>query len=259
MENVLFKLTGNVAILSLNKPDSFNSLDIELSADFLDKLLLCRETKEVRAIVVTGEGKAFCAGGNLRKMAEGPDTPSQMLGKLIRGLNAVICEIKRSEKPVIAAINGAAAGAGFSLAMACDLKVASEKAKFKQAYTSSALVPDGGFTISVPSLIGYTRAMELVLLDEGISADKALEWGLVNKVCAPDDVLNTAITFGQKIADGPSFAFGEAKRLINQNTFPGLESALENERRAMMAASAHPDGLEGIHAFLEKRSPVFNK
>lgn len=259
MEYVLKKQEGKTAIITLNVPETFNSFDIGLAEAFLQTLNVCKDSPEVKAIIITGAGKAFCAGGNIKKMAEGPDTPSKMLGNLIRLLNNAIIEIKRSEKPVIAAINGAAAGAGFSLAMACDLKVAVEKAKFKQAYTSNGLVPDGGWTVFMPNLVGYTRAMELVLLDEVIPADKALDWGMINKVCPPEELMDTALAWAEKIASGASFAFSEVKRLVNQNTYLGLESSLENERRAMINASAESDGLEGIAAFIEKRQPVFGK
>lgn len=259
MENVLLKKTDNVGILTLNRPQVFNSINSELAEDFVEKIGRCADQSDIRAIVVTGEGKAFCAGGDLKAVVSGGGNFSDRMDILVSGLNSMVRSIVQSKKPVLAAINGTAAGGGFSLAMACDLRIASESAKFKQAYTSSGLVPDGGWTMTVPYGIGYARSIEMALLDEVFTADKLLEWGLVNKICPAEEVLTTTVTLAKKISEGSSFAYERVKRLISQNIFSTLEDALANERDSIVAATAHPDGIEGMTAFIEKRAPRFHK
>ncbi len=256
---VLHTEEDKIAILTLNKPNSFNALDMEITEEFLEKLDSCIASSTIRAIIITGAGKAFCAGGDLLKVCEAAVPPSEILGQMVRYLNLAIMDIKRSDKPIIAAINGVAAGAGLSLALACDLRVASSKAKFRQAYTSAGLTPDGGWTVFAPAQLGLGRAMELVLLDQAIDAETALSWGAINKICPEDQVMNTALEWAKHITSGPAYAFAQAKKLLNRTALPNLESFLEDERYSMIAASASEDGLEGINAFVEKRRPVFCK
>jgi 2-(1,2-epoxy-1,2-dihydrophenyl)acetyl-CoA isomerase len=266
MEKIVFSHEDHVAIISMNRSESYNALDMEFAAKFADALDRCATDPGIRAIVVTGNGKAFCAGGDLRDVALGsdeyashePKAAAERMRELATGLNRLILGIRRSDKPVIAAINGVAAGAGFSIAMACDLRIAAESAKFKQAYTSGGMTPDGGWTLFVPMQVGYARTMELLLLDEGISAQKALALGIVNEICPGEELLSRALEWGHKIASGSAHAFAASKKLIGKTCFPDLEAALDRECRSITEAVLGTDGQEGIASFLEKRPPNFH-
>ncbi len=172
-------------------------------------------------------------------------------------MNRVIIDIRRLEKPVIAAVNGAAGGAGYSLAVACDLRIASRTAKFRQAYTASGLVPDGGWFLFTPLLVGSGKTNELLFLDPTIDADQALAIGLINKVVEPDELDETAFAWAGKIAAGPSTAYAIAKNLLNESLFLLLERQLELERQGIIKAAGTKDYLEGLNAFFEKRTPSF--
>jgi len=257
---VLSEEKAGICILTLNRPDSFNALDQVLIDELRDKIELCSASSNTRVLIITGSGKGFCAGGDLKKIYDSlPVAPSKTLAQMTRSLHCLISDLRRMRQPVIAAINGITAGAGFSLALACDLRVASEKAKFRQAYTSSGLVPDAGWTAFAPAILGQARALQMVMLDPVINAQAALEWGVVHAVCAEDQVLKAATEWAEKLTKGASFALGQAKMLLNRSVLANLERQLEDERRSMVLAADSQEGLEGIHAFVEKRPPVFIK
>jgi 2-(1,2-epoxy-1,2-dihydrophenyl)acetyl-CoA isomerase len=226
---------NEVALVTLNRPEVYNALNedvLKLLAGHLADLGLDRT---VRAVVITGEGKAFCSGGD----------PVQ--------------EIRQIKKPVIAAINGVAAGGGFSLALACDFRVMGSSAVLRQAYTSSGLSLDGGGSFALPKLVGLARAIEIVAFDRPISSEQALAWGLITEVAGDDHVLEAATDMASGLAQGSLQAFGVCKALITDSFHTGLEEQLDKERDGISTCAAHPDGQEGIQAFLEKRKPIFGQ
>lgn len=258
LETVLFECVGNVGVITINRPKEFNALNIELADDLTLAVEECRRSKQVRSIILKGTGKSFCSGGDLSKGKEVLYTdPPAYYKQLTKSLNRAILEIRQSEKVVIGAINGAVGGAGFSIAMACDLKIAVTTAKFKQAYTSLGLVPDGGWTVFVPQLIGWGKTAELVFLDPIINADQAFAMGLVNMVVQPEKLEDAAFEWANKLAKGATTAFGMAKKLINESIMPCLEKQIEMERLGVEKAGYTEDYTEGLTAFFEKRAPKF--
>lgn len=257
-ETVTLNLQDGVASVVMNRPEQYNALNVKLGDDLIQALEVCIKSDEVRAVVLTGSGKAFCSGGDLSMAKEFAGTePSDPYRQLTKRLNRIVTDIRRLEKPVIAAINGAVGGAGLSIAAACDLRIASSNAKFRQAYTNVGLVPDGAWTLMVPLLIGFGRACELVFLDPVFDAQKALEMGLVNKVVEREELKNAAGQTAQKLAAGSIRSFALAKGLLNNSLLTLLERQLELERQAIIEAAETKDYLEGLAAFFEKRAPQF--
>ncbi|MHB9145850.1 MAG: enoyl-CoA hydratase/isomerase family protein [Symbiobacteriia bacterium] len=250
--------TGSVATLTLNRPESLNALNPELGEGLRDAVAEVGRDPSVRAVVLTGAGTAFCAGGDLRFFAACEEPRGRFFGLLIQSLNRIILDLRRLPKPVIAAINGVTSGAGLSLAMACDLRLASDTAKFKQAYTSVGLVPDGGWTMLVTKQIGMAKAAELALLDPLLDAPQALALGLVNQVVPAATLAEQAAAAAARLAAGPTATFARVKELFNRAMLPGLAEQLELEREAIMAAADGADFREGVAAFLEKRAPRFS-
>ena len=256
-ETVIFDMVEKVAVITLNRPNQFNALNFQLGDDLVAALEECRKNVQIRSVILKGAGKAFCSGGDLSAAKEYVDTdPPDIYRQLTKRLNRIIVDLRRLKKPVIAAINGAAGGAGFSIAIACDLKIASSTAKFRQAYTNVGLVPDGGWFLFVPLLIGLGKTSELLFLDPVIDAEQALAMGLVNKVVEPGELDTAAMEWARKLAAGPaSFAIG--KQLLNESLLMLLERQIELERQGIMEAAGTSDYLEGLKAFFEKRDPVF--
>jgi 2-(1,2-epoxy-1,2-dihydrophenyl)acetyl-CoA isomerase len=255
-ENVILEKKDNIATIKLNRPKAFNSLDFGLGDDFAKALEICQDDDEAKVIVITGEGRAFCAGGDVALFKESTDT-SDTLRHLIKRLNLCIFLIRNIRKPVIAAINGATGGAGITIAAACDLRICAASVKFRQAYTSIGLIPDGGWTLLVPLLIGFGNASELVYLDPVFDAHKALELGLVNKVVDDGELEKVTRDIASKLAQGPSASFAIIKDNLNSAMLGLLERQLELERKGMIMAGKTADAAEGIASFLEKRKPAF--
>lgn len=256
-ENLTLERRDGVATLTLNRPTAANSLDIPLARDLMHAAIECDDDPGVRAVVLTGAGKMFCAGGDLRSFADAGPAIASRLKELTVYLHAAISRLTRMNAPVVAAVNGMAAGAGFSLAIAADLVVASDTAGFVMAYTQAGLVPDGSSTFFLPRRIGDRRTRELMLTNRRLSAAEALDWGLVNQVVPADELLPAATKLAATLAAGPTRAFGAVKSLLNETFEHGLEAQMELEARAIAGASIGPDGQEGIRAFLEKRKPQF--
>jgi 2-(1,2-epoxy-1,2-dihydrophenyl)acetyl-CoA isomerase len=256
-KTVSLEVRGRVGVVTLNRPKQFNALDFQLGDDLVAALEVCRQNPQIRSVVLTGAGKAFCSGGDLAMAREGIGVdPSDPYRQLTKRLNRIVVDIRRLEKPVIAAINGAAGGAGFSIAMACDLKIASSSARFRQAYTNVGLVPDGGWFLFVPLLAGFARTNELLFIDPIIDAEQALAMGLVNRVVPPGELEGAVFAWAEKLAAGPS-SFAIAKNLVNESLLLLLERQLELERQGIIQAARTEDYLEGIKAFFEKREPCF--
>ncbi|HRR42365.1 MAG TPA: enoyl-CoA hydratase-related protein [Syntrophales bacterium] len=257
-EHIVYTKENGVATIKFNRPKSFNSLDLDTSCEFVAAVEKCTEDVDVRSVIITGEGKAFCSGGDIAYFKKFLETaPSEPFRDVMKYLNLAIIGIRRMPKPVIAAVNGAAGGAGMSVAAACDLRICAASAKFRQAYTGIGMVGDEGWTLFVPLLIGFGRTMELLLLDPIFDAKQALEWGLVTQVVEDEKLKDTTLEIAAKLAQGPTKAYAIAKENLNRSMMANLESQLELERIGMMAASRTEDYVEGVRAFLEKRKPVF--
>ncbi len=256
-EMILVDVDGPVARITLNRPESANGLTLSMSRELLQAAIRCDEDPSVRAIVLTGAGKLFCAGGDLKSFAEFGDGLGAALKEMTVYLHGAISRLARGDAPVIVAVNGTAAGAGMSLAVAGDLAIASESAKFTMAYTAAGLSPDGSSTFFLPRLIGVRRSQELMLTNRRLSAAEALEWGLVNRVVPESEVLKEAEELARKLAEGPTRSFGVVKKLLATSFSETLETQMEFEASGIAASAMTEDGQEGIRAFLEKRQPAF--
>ncbi len=249
----------DVALILFNRPKAFNAFDLESISFLAEHLINLAMEETVRGVVISGGGEVFCAGGDLKWATSWPQGPAAAFHNLAARYHQAILEIRRMRKPVIAAINGAAAGGGFSLALACDFRVMAKSAVLKQAYTSNGLSIDGGGTFTLPRLVGLARAMEIAAFDKPISADRALEWGLVTRVVEDGRVLDEALEMARELARNSLNSFGHSKQLLTDSFSNSFEEHLELERASLRSAAAHPDGEEGLAAFVGKRKPQFGK
>ena len=249
----------NVVEVALNRPTAFNAFNLEMISELANVLMRLSTDSSVKGIALTGRGKAFCAGGDLKWAVHFSEKPGSSFHRLASQLNLAVIEIRRMNKPVVAAINGPAAGAGFALALACDFRIMEESAVLTQAYTSNGLSIDGGGTFTLPRIVGFARALEIAALDRPISAKQALEWGLATKVVEDGTALQGAIDMLNELAKGSLHSFGWSKKLINESFSSSFESHIELEREGLSDCANHPDGQEGINAFVEKRKPIFNR
>ncbi len=247
---------GAVALVRLNRPEHSNTLNLQMAMDLLAAAMTCSRNAAVRAVVLTGAGRHFCFGGDLRGVPGRELALQDHIRELTTYLHAAISHFVRMDAPVIAAVNGTAAGAGVGLVAMADLALCSRSSKFNLAYTAVGLSPDGGTSFLLPRIVGLKRAMELLLTNRALAAEEALSWGLVNEVVADELLLERAVEVAERLARGPASAFGATKRLI-AHSLGALESqmVLESETIATQAASA--DAIEGIGAFLGKRKPRF--
>ena len=257
---ILVERDGALAVITLNRPQAYNALDEALAAELLDAVIACDHDPEVRAVMLTGAGAAFCAGGDIRAMAAKLDAPGgsgAFLKKLTVYFHGVIATMARMQKPVIAAVNGAAAGGGFSLALSCDLLVAAESATFTLAYTRIGVAPDGSSTFFLPRVVGSKRALDLIARNPVLSAAEAKELGIVCEVYPDPDFGAAARAFAADLSRQATRALGEAKQLLAMSPGATLETQMEYERRAISACAGTDDFREGITAFLAKRRPDF--
>jgi 2-(1,2-epoxy-1,2-dihydrophenyl)acetyl-CoA isomerase len=247
-----------VRTLTLNRPDAYNSLTVELKEQLLAALTDAAEDPAVRAVVLTGAGKAFCAGQDLKEhvAALRADDPAPFR-TVAEHYNPIVRLLTGMPKPVIAAVNGTAAGAGASFAYACDLRVAGESAKFLMAFASIGLTADSGASWTLPRLIGYGRAMELMLLAQPVTAARALEIGMVSEVVADDAVLSTAQDLALRMAAGPTTGYATIKAALLTAAGADLERALANEGAGQNLLGATADHREAVDAFVAKRPPSF--
>jgi 2-(1,2-epoxy-1,2-dihydrophenyl)acetyl-CoA isomerase len=256
---VTLTVSDGAARITLNRPDSLNAWNADLGEGLRDALATAATDAAVRAVLITGAGRAFSSGADLGEQRAGVEGGPPDLSVRLRELyNPIILAIRELEKPVIAAVNGPAAGIGCSLALACDLVVASESAFFLLAFVHIGLVPDGGVTATVPARAGAARAAEMALLGERVPAAIALEWGLINRV-VPDAELEPAsnLLLGH-LAAGPTRAYANAKRLLNRALYPDLAGQLDAEADAQREQGQTADFIEGVLAFAEKRPPRFS-
>lgn len=256
---LLTEITRGVATLTMNRPDALNALDEDLSYALRDALESAASDTAIRCVVVTGNGRAFSSGADLaeakRRIEEGGNlTPSEILRKRY---NPIVNAIVEMDKPVVAALNGVAAGAGASVALAADFRIASDKAAFMQAFIKIGLVPDAGATYFLPRLIGYARALELAMTGDLVDAQRALSLGLVNRVVPHDDLMRETHAFAATLAAGPTLAFGLTKKAMRFGATHELREALDFEPDLQDQAALTHDSAEGIQAFLEKRAPTY--
>lgn len=252
-----FEVANGVGLIRLNRPDDGNALNLEMAQELLQVANRCEVDPGIRAVVLTGNGRMFCAGGDLKSFLEQGERVASHVMEITHAFHAAISRFNWMDAPVIGAINGTAAGGGFSLALTTDIAIAAESAKFTMAYTKAGLSPDGSSSYFLGRLVGLRRAKEMALLNPVLSAQQALEWGIVNQVVADAELLSTALKIAQQLAKGPTRSFGETKRLILSGSTESLESQMERETRAIAAMAGSTDGREGVRAFLAKRSPEF--
>jgi len=252
------QLREGVAWITLARPERFNALDSIMARELAEVANRCSSDRSVRAAVITGSGEqAFCAGGDVSVFAERLDDIQLLVMEMTTQLHAAVSRFARMRAPLIAAVNGVAAGAGFSLVTACDLALAADHASFTSAYTRIGLTPDGSSTATLARLVGPRRAMELYLTNRTLSAAEALEWGVVNSVVPAAELAAEAEALARRLAAGPTGAFGGVKALLQNAATESLETQMELESRQIAAAGASQDGREGIRAFVEKRAPRF--
>jgi len=253
---VLVEVSDRVATISLNRPGASNALTLELARELLAVALRCEADTDVRAVVLTGAGRHFCFGGDLRAMREQGEGAGAYINELTTYLHAAIGAFARMRAPVIAAVNGTAAGAGVGLACAADLALCGRGSRFSLAYTAVGLAPDGSTSFLLPRIVGHRRAMELILLNRVLGGEEALAWGLVNQVVEDAEITSQARALATRLATGPTEAYAAVKRLALAAQ-PGLETQMALEGRTIAALSVHPHGREGIAAFIDKRKASF--
>ena len=257
-ETILYQIENSVLTITLNRPDKLNAMTPALLRELKEAFEHANNDSSVRVVVLTGAGRGFCAGADLAAaselMMQGGFSYEENLNSTY---NPLILTMQSLQKPIIAAVNGVAAGAGMSLALACDIRIAAESASFLQAFVKIGLVPDSGSTWMLPRLIGMTKALELMLTGQRVSAAEALDLGIVNRVVADADLGSTVQQMAQMFAAAPTKAIGLIKQAVNFAATSTLEEAMKNEAALQDAAGKSADHMEGVASFLEKRPAVF--
>lgn len=256
--HILFEAERGVARLVLNRPEVLNSFNREMARELREALDAVAADASLRAVLLTGAGRAFCAGQDLAEASPRPDGTLPDLGEFVRdGYNPIVRAIRSLEKPVICAVNGVAAGAGANLALACDLVVASREASFIQSFAKIGVIPDSGGTFILPRIVGLQRAAALAMLAEKVTAAQALEWGMVYRVVEPAALLESAFATAAYLATQPTRGLGLIKRGFNRSLGVDLDAQLDYEEALQREAGRTADYAEGVRAFLEKRKPTF--
>jgi 2-(1,2-epoxy-1,2-dihydrophenyl)acetyl-CoA isomerase len=248
---------GGLARLTLNRPDAANAIDQATAEALEDAASRLLDAEGLRAVLLTGAGSRFCAGGDVRAFADAGDELERALEAILHPLHLAVAKLALLEAPVVAVVQGSAAGAGLALVAGADLVLASSSAKFVMAYTGIGLVPDGGSTWYLPRIVGLQRALDLALTNRVLSADEACAWGLVSRVVADGVLTDEAESLARSLACGPTGALGAAKRLLRLSLTRDLETQLAHEAEHMVLAGDSDDGREGVAAFTEKRPPTF--
>jgi 2-(1,2-epoxy-1,2-dihydrophenyl)acetyl-CoA isomerase len=258
-ECLLYEAKDGIATLTLNRPERLNALGGTLRQDLFDAVTRAGADPEVRVMVVTGAGKGFCSGGDVKAMGEAKAAQRErpLIEKIAPGRDRTLLAMREAPQPIIAAVNGAAAGAGMNLALGCDIRIASTAAKFTQAFVKRGLHPDWGGTYFLPRVVGMAKACEMIFTGEVIDAAEALRLGIVSRVVAPEELMPTAYDVARRIAAGPPVAIRLAKRSLYANEDLDLRGALQIETMAQNICFETEDATEGIRAFGEKRAPMF--
>lgn len=255
-ESIKYEVLHQVAHITLNRPKAFNSFNREMALAFQDALKKAEKSDQVRAILLTGSGKAFCAGQDLKEVLDKDKNPG--FEKILEeGYNPIIKLIRSIKKPFVAAVNGVAAGAGANIALACDIVIASEHASFIQAFSKIGLVPDSGGTFFLPRLIGFQKASALMMLGDKVDAQEAERIGMIFKYFPAEEFEEKSIALAEKMAKMPTKALGQTKELLNQSFENNLDQQLDLEGKHQIEAAQSKDYNEGVNAFVEKRKPEF--
>lgn len=251
-------IDGNVATITMTRPEKANTVNAAFAREFRAVAEACRDDGRVRAVLLCSEpGKIFCAGGDLGLFKEMGDDVAAGLDGLLADFHPAVEIFGTMDAPLISAIDGVAGGAGFSLVLASRFAIASERSKFCMAYTRAGLTPDGGSTYYLPRIVGLRRAEELMVTNRTLSAAEALDWGIINRVVPPEDLMETAQSFAREIASGATGAYGDVRRMLISSLENSMMRQLDLEGEAIKARATSPDGKEGIDAFLNKRDPNF--
>ena len=254
--SILLKIEEKVAYITLNRPEVFNSFNRDMALSLQSIMDDCEQNDAVRAIVLTGKGKAFCAGQDLKEVTD-PELNPGFKKILEEHYNPIITRIRNIQKPIIAAVNGVAAGAGANIALACDIVVAHEKVSFIQAFSLIGLVPDSAGTYFLPRLIGFQKASALAMLGDKVSAEEAEQLGMIYKVIPLENFEEEVDALAVKLANMPTKALGFIKKLLNQSMTNTLDEQLALESKLQIEAAQSEDYAEGVAAFIEKRKPNF--
>jgi 2-(1,2-epoxy-1,2-dihydrophenyl)acetyl-CoA isomerase len=256
-ETIDLTTDGPAARILLNRPDALNAWNEQFGRDLLDAVETTSKDESVRAVLITGAGRGFSSGADLKESrSDGDGLPD--LGKRLKDLyHPIIVGIREAPKPFVAAVNGPAVGIGCSLALACDLIVAAESSYLLLAFVNIGLVPDGGSTAFIPARVGYARAAEMAMLGERVPADQAVDWGLVNRVVPDDQLESEATALLEKLAAGPTKSYAGSKKLLNRRVYADLQGQLDAEADAQREQGVSQDFIEGVMAFVEKRPAKF--
>jgi 2-(1,2-epoxy-1,2-dihydrophenyl)acetyl-CoA isomerase len=255
MSSILFEIKNNIAFITLNRPEKFNSFNREMALSLQERLKDAESNKEVRSVYITGAGKAFCAGQDLAEVVD-PNGPG-MDKILVEHFNPIVTLIRNLSKPVVAAVNGVAAGAGANFALCCDVVVAAESASFIQAFSKVGLIPDSSGTYFLPRLIGFQKASALMMLGDKVSAADAEKNGMIYKVFTDEKFKDESIKLATNLAAMPTKGLAYIKQALNNSLLNNLEKQLQTEDELQQKAAATNDFKEGVQAFLEKRKPIF--
>jgi len=256
-ETVNYYRRGGAAKIELNRPDRLNAWNNQFSLDLLAATAEAAEDQSVRAVMITGAGRAFSSGADLRDDITAEAGPPDVYGRLTERYHPILVTIRRMPKPVVSAVNGAAAGIGLSLALVCDLVVAAESGYFLLAFVNIGLVPDGGSSLLVPSRVGFARAAEMAMLGERISARQAVDWGLINRAWPDEEFAAQADELVARLADGPTKAYSGIKRELNRWLYDRMDDQLEFEAHLQQEMGGSADFAEGVLAFTERRQARF--
>lgn len=255
-ETILYEVADGVATITLNRPQSLNAFNEQMIREATDAFKAAGRDQEARCVVVTGAGRGFSSGQDLKDV-QGRGDGFDISDHLRQGYNRLIKRMVTLEKPIIGAINGVAAGAGCGVAVACDIRIASHEASFIQVFSKVGLIPDSGSTWLLPRLIGHARAFEMAVTAEKVPAEKALQWGLVNEIAPAEQLMEITAAWAQRLATGPTLAYGLTKRAMHRAWTSSLEDALEYEAMLQGIAARSDDHKEGVAAFIEKRTPQY--
>lgn len=248
---------GQAARILLNRPEALNAWNEQFGRDLLDAVTTLSSDDSIRAVLVTGAGRGFSSGADLKEQRSTADGLPDLSARLKEIYHPIISELREMPKPVVAAVNGPAVGIGCSLALAADLIVAAQSAYFLLAFVNIGLVPDGGSTAFLPARVGYARAAEMAMLGERVPAQRALDWGLVNQVVPDDELESVSGALLERLAAGPTASYAGSKRLLNRRVYADLAGQLEAEADTQRDQGGSKDFIEGVLAFVEKRPPHF--
>jgi 2-(1,2-epoxy-1,2-dihydrophenyl)acetyl-CoA isomerase len=257
MDQIVTTIESGVATVRLNDPASMNALSVSMAGELEQAIAELSENRSVRALVLTGTGRGFCAGGDVQSFYDNRDDPAEIMQAVLEGLHGAVGRLIEAPFPTIAAINGVVAGAGMGIALATDLAIAAESALFTMAYTGIGVSPDGASTFFLPRLVGTRVAMDMILTNRRVSSKEALSLGIVNSVVPDSELENDVAKLATKLASGPTLAYVRARTLIRSSLGADPYTQMDAEAVGIMAAGGTRDFYEGISAFIEKRPPTF--